>query len=882
MRALRPWDLKILAGAVLGLSLLPARGDFHFQKNGVACVRPDATCLPGSLVTCWEENFTSLSLRPLLFSACWCGADTARSELARARHDDLQRFPFPEGNPLDFCRRLGMGEDSPQVLYLFQKIALGRDPSMPDTNRSAELNLRALYPLLQDQLSGKSSVAVKFYAARPAEAYDDTDTGVRCRSLPHGFLLRDLKRTRGQEIVLDTKDNPSRTFALQMVLPGGDFFEDLRSIRSVIGLFQGVDADDPASGVEERRLPRVDTARAVSPTPRSGSAAPDPAEGGPAAAGDRYFLENGAICALPGGSLLPESFASKWRGSFEIPYDRDTRLRLPPLPLFRACWCGADLARSELAQAWHDDLQRFPFPEGNPLDFCRRLGIEKNSPQMLYTFQIIPVPELDYPPLNGHPSLVLSPVTLYSTLYDQLKEEYFIAAKLYGARTEEECDDAGAGPRCRSLPHGFLKWDILAGRKKIFLDARDNPSRIFALQMVLPRYSFSENPQSISSVLHLFYAVDADGYIPGRELLPRTHTERAVFRMLGPKTDAQLPALNEGKPRLLWPADHRYLQTILAPRQTDASKPFPRPLLTGLHPYDSKRSQGTVPVLERCLLDSTQGALPADRTEARARCGDYFHVDALPEEVFRFLSSAGFFGKIRIGVHVQHPIVVDKNTRIEVCLLRPHHAILGGNTAEFQARYAMKLFGAQFQDAWDDERGGDEHCAGFLGERSHLPSGFFLKTVWRHRNGEGAMATSPDNCHVAGTDDIHRNFSFWSVVLGRCLGPDGHWEAQNTALVTLHIALSEEDSGVAWDFIEQPHCLRPNPHAEARILYKLFAAKHPELEPAPEAPCTTSGNIFFDFLRLLCPDDACASRIIGEIRQEIADEAAQEEEAREE
>jgi hypothetical protein len=277
-----------------------------------------------------------------------------------------------------------------------------------------------------------------------------------------------------------------------------------------------------------------------------------------------------------------------------------------------------------------------------------------------------------------------------------------------------------------------------------------------------------------------------------------------------------LAAHHSGKPAILWPLGHRHLQSALTLRSPEEGEAFPAPDPTALLPYYREQANGETdgqeiqPLFTKCLFCHHEGALPGDRGAAKELCGPYFNVDALPEELFQFLSTPSLFGKIRLYANIQTPCTDTDNPKpFKVCLIRPHDTVLGQSrdTVEMKARYAMKLFGASFEDARDDERGSDENHAGFTGNRSDILSNFYLKTVWNHyiqkRLPDGtrvqSMAYSPDNCRVNGTKE-DKNWVFWSVVLGRCLDAQGHWETQNTAIVTLHISLSMDDGEhLQWD-----------------------------------------------------------------------------------
>jgi hypothetical protein len=236
----------------------------------------------------------------------------------------------------------------------------------------------------------------------------------------------------------------------------------------------------------------------------------------------------------------------------------------------------------------------------------------------------------------------------------------------------------------------------------------------------------------------------------------------------------------------------------------------------------------------------------------RQRCQIFFNVDALPQELQGFLFDPNApFGRLRFQILAQPYNEGQNKTQI----LRPHYAIANGifpgkgSPPLVYARYAMRLFGANFIDN-QDNNGNDRHYghAGFLGER---PQGFLLKEVNTHEGLQGGLpmwVVSPNNCRIAGTNDYTKNKVFYSVVIGRCMefNEFDNWEQDNTAIVTLHILLSTGDHGSLCDEMmrhEESYEKIQSLPVLAKALYDHWNDSHQNDHPKPENPFKTLHNL---------------------------------------
>jgi hypothetical protein len=135
----------------------------------------------------WDKQWhvpLSLDNGKLLFQAKWTenyyNNPFFNSEIITVLENDLSRFPFLEGNPLEALKRLGRDKTTPHSHYGIQVIEVS---DFNNADKSIVISLENI------PLGRKKPFAMKLYNAKWKDPWDDTE-GLHQRSFPNGYVLR--------------------------------------------------------------------------------------------------------------------------------------------------------------------------------------------------------------------------------------------------------------------------------------------------------------------------------------------------------------------------------------------------------------------------------------------------------------------------------------------------------------------------------------------------------------------------------------------------------------------------------------------------------------------------------------------------------------------
>jgi hypothetical protein len=549
---------------------------------------------------------------------------------------------------------------------------------------------------------------------------------------------------------------------------------------------------------------------------------------------------------------------------------------------------------AEMIHSFEDDLERFLFPQGNPLSSLECLGLRIHGPvdaprhvPLRYLFEVAPC-ESDE-------------VTFTLQSFSSLLDDQPVAIATWGAEFLNDYD-AVPGLRRKMLPSRFLiRYKGSEDGSGKFNRIRLSPhSRCFA--MLLYGRGIGGNPDQCGALLCMYYlpklkpiepntpiACQPLRGIDGRRTLLRTvlleklrafynvyspddfddlrNTLSPIFPSLMPPT---LPTRHE-IPRGTTPGIRHiahFSNVDIPVRQSWLYQTSGRPFLEAVyvHSYTQFNPYGSA-LLANLLWDVKEKSEALER-----RCLKFFNTDALPPELQDFLFDPNApFSKLRFQINVQRYMpgwkrVKNVDVPDPIQLLRPHYAVAnmpclersgeGGRgfcTAIVGGGFATRLYGAEFQDAPD---GGNPYFKG------HLPQGFCLKPVSTHEGAwwneglkksfpAGYWLASPDRCQIVGTD-IHRiSRSFYSVVMGKCMQycddykevKDRPWDSGNTAIVTLHVVLTEHDEDIIRHYSDGSQSLSLS--RIAKECHDAWEETHKADNPKPKNPFTE----FHDLLR---------------------------------
>jgi hypothetical protein len=578
----------------------------------------------------------------------------------------------------------------------------------------------------------------------------------------------------------------------------------------------------------------------------------------------------GVLCYAPGADYdgpPPDLWSKEWRVSLAVSTpDKSRELPLPPI--FEAQWtdeyhngCLQGLPSSDVIQAWENDFQGTPFPEGNPLENLKRCGRALETPHSRYGTQIV---QCD---ADALPRLRLN----FSSF--PLPKGMFFAARLLGASWVHHRDDV-PGLYQRSLHDDWVlrKKESRGELNEIRLTTPG--SRVFAVVIQGPGIN-SGDPTQYGSFICLYYIPNT-----GDRALNRVDRRRELLRKvlcgklsalkiqkpeeapwhpilptltppaLMPRPETPFSAtINNSMNRIVCFSETPVRQSWLYDIRTSAAN-FRRPFLEAVyvHSYDTFNA-----CTHLLLLSNLIWGEKAKGEELRQKFEERFNIDAIPPVLLNDLLSLSLndlFGEIYFQINVQCFIP----GREMIQCLRPHYMIANMPYPDniypcelIRKPVLMKLYGKRFSDNNND--------GGATSDISITPpAGFLLKWVHTHEGSNRGMywRASPNNCQILGTDNHGVSISFFSVVVCRCIphqdtyNSDRKFEDKYKIFVTLHIVL--EDSRFDTDADIARHNTTGSLCEIAKKYHDAWETKHQSDSPKPKNP-------FREFYDLLRPND---------------------------